>query len=607
MAKNNYFKDYINGGMGGSQATYYKAPMSIAPTMSTPLGPGTYDPNTGKTYVQAGTDQKDYEKITYDWDTGATSSQSYNPVQKVSSGSDPKKDFGAGEIYNQYGNYSKSEAAKSLGVTKAELEAQAKAKGFNSTQAYYESLASGTGQVQSSSNVSNPSQSYYDILTQGIGSDLPSSSLSGIDSMLNSGSANFMTTMNNLFGPQKVYAGTTQYGMTPFDASTSPYASASYVPQQKPAVLGTGSVSQPLTITSGANAPTQTQVAPTQQSVQEPKSTQQPNQTVAPQQTPMPTQTYQPNISEDTVLNTLNNDFASSILGNLPPELQSIAGLGEMEDYGRNIIDQISSDEKTNVDIQNQLRDNSISQLELAYDKLLAEIPFMTKELQMEAQDALDQIADALDMARDEGTKAKRSVENLYGDATKSTVRQSKAEEQRLRNLFSSLGTAESSAFIESMANLSQDTGQNIYELGKEKAYQLSDIDKYLAETGTWADRENYKVQQNLTLAIDQIKNDKMMSEREKALAMKDVNLQALNQIAEIQNTASQSKLNVPLQLAQLQTNALSSVAPYYLEYGQGQAQQTGAYPVMSMVDGTTGYSDGTKRDASGNVVGYWK
>lgn len=97
------------------------------------------------------------------------------------------------------------------------------------------------------------------------------------------------------------------------------------------------------------------------------------------------------------------------------------------------------------------------------------------------------------------------------------------------------------------------------------------------------------------------------MSEREKALAMKDVNLQALNQIAEIQNTASQSKLNVPLQLAQLQTNALSSVAPYYLEYGQGQAQQTGAYPVMSMVDGTTGYSDGTKRDASGNVVGYWK
>jgi hypothetical protein len=432
MAKNKYFKDYIKGGMGGSgtyQSTYTQYPMTIDPrqyTMSTPLGPGYYDYDTGQTFTQASEDVMSPQETTYNWDTGSTSVKQIQPENKTLQRS-RDINFGEGEIYNSAGNYSKTEAAKSLGISKDELVKRAKANGFNSTQDYYESLAkqgmttSGTGQVQSATDY-RPDYSLPG-LSSSISNDLSSNFIQDTFNGLNAeqmsplrsvyadtSPTSFMTSMNM-----------TPYGVQPLMSYGTPLmnTNASYVPTGE--VAGANTSNMPSTLTTGS-VPQSTSVQPVpEEGVSQSKG--QPEQQV--QQTPQvlgeqaPTQ-YTPTMSSEDILPTLGDSFSNDILSGLSGPLQDIAGLGSMEDYGKNIIDMINQGAVDSTNIQEQMRDQSVSELELAYEKILAEIPFMTKELQMEAQQALNEISDALDSAKYEGSKAKRSVENLYGDIVKS-------------------------------------------------------------------------------------------------------------------------------------------------------------------------------------------
>lgn len=74
-------------------------------------------------------------------------------------------------------------------------------------------------------------------------------------------------------------------------------------------------------------------------------------------------------------------------------------------------------------------------------------------------------------------TKQKEYKKNTYGEAVKQSVKNQRLEENRLRNVFSNLGTAESSSFIDNLTKTVQDAQKNQADLQRQEALDLGSID----------------------------------------------------------------------------------------------------------------------------------
>lgn len=191
----------------------------------------------------------------------------------------------------------------------------------------------------------------------------------------------------------------------------------------------------------------------------------------------------------------------------------------------------------------NAWSDNQKQQLELAYRKLQENYGTMSDEERRIADQALNRIQAELDILYGEGRKAMQSVENTYGEAERARIKKAKLDEANTRNLFSSLGTAESSSFIDKLMDLKQEGGRESYRADIEKAGKIADINDLINRSKVDAKNQRNEIITTRDRNIQSIQSQMNMSQQEKDYAIMEQNLLALQQMMQLQQQDQANRL----------------------------------------------------------------
>lgn len=608
--KNAFQKRYpVKGGMGGPYDSFVFDPNKMYQTLQGQQDAGNLD--TFKEELQS-LPNNYLDNAQYQSGTGTIQpqpqpvNQLYNVAERPSAEQRPyaqqpiakkKVDFG-GKVFKN-GKYSKSNAAKELGISKSELSRRAKEKGFKSTEEYYNWKMSRRSQPQ------QPTAPTY---------------------MDDSGFAGFLDTLRNAFSVQPVYAQTNDVtgssvnmgnqplgqsgpslgerfgnwfgnlpikergfseilgGQTGSIGNTAPEASnygslyTSVLPQALNYADGEGLLNTGYTPAGSYATPTDNGIAfdsasdPTiaqanigtiNPDIQGARSTEQgveypPSQT----QTPVPTQ-------EGEVQDTYTQQPAQSpgYSTGIQNEYSDILGGFDAGQTGEDLLNQLNPIFE---DMQQQVEagaETDKSRLEAQYAYLQQNYANMTDEAKQQADLAMREIRDTLDSAYGTAQESRARLGRTYEDLIKSRVRQGKASEQKLRNMFSSLGTADSSAFIEAMAAGEQGLGSDIAGIQQEEVLGNQQIDRYLRDLEADKSRNIAQIQLNLQSQQNNIMNNQMLSTQQKQIAMEQLQQDAMSAMSDLNMQQMNMRMQIPLQLAGLEAQIIGSLGSSYPDY----------------------------------------
>lgn len=290
-------------------------------------------------------------------------------------------------------------------------------------------------------------------------------------------------------------------------------------------------------------------------------------------------------------------------------ELQSLSDAG-LQSY----LDGNASE----VDIMNQQAENNRRALELQYDKILQNYAALPEEHKSAADRALNERRRELDLIYKQGTEAKKSIENSYGEAIRAKLKSDKVSKNNLRNMFSSLGTAESSAFIENMTDMESENNREIFVANQEKARRIGSIDDLVRQAEQTEQSERARIISERDAAIADVMENMNASEEEKALAIERNNLTALAELSRLQQAKEQYLLAQGSAMADYRSGITQALIPGLMEQqlmedlntqygGASNPVGTGSgYAIQSLSNGNIKYSDHTIRNKQGVTVGYW-
>lgn len=220
-------------------------------------------------------------------------------------------------------------------------------------------------------------------------------------------------------------------------------------------------------------------------------------------------------------------------------EWVTLANDGNQQPYDELLKSNFADSEK----FTNTWSENQKQQLELAYRKLKENYGNMSDEERRIADSALNRIQAELDMLYGEGRKATQSVENTYGEAERARIKKAKLDEANARNLFSSLGTAESSSFIDKLMDLKQEGGRESYRADVEKAGKIADINDLINRSKVDAGNQKNEIITTRDRNIQSIQSQMNMSQQEKDYAIMEQNLLALQQMMQLQQQDQANRL----------------------------------------------------------------
>lgn len=169
------------------------------------------------------------------------------------------------------------------------------------------------------------------------------------------------------------------------------------------------------------------------------------------------------------------------------------------------------------------------------YDKLLKAYATMPEQYRASAESALQLLQSQMDMAYSQGAQSKQALENTYGEAIRRRLRNDQVSKNQLRNMFSSLGSAESSAFQEKMMDVESEQGRDIYQGEIEKAGKMSGIDEMLRNAENIKGTEQARIIRDRDNAINEVRSNQMMAEEEKAMALQEISLASMQALAQLQ------------------------------------------------------------------------
>lgn len=153
------------------------------------------------------------------------------------------------------------------------------------------------------------------------------------------------------------------------------------------------------------------------------------------------------------------------------------------------------------------------------------------------------------------GAARKADIGNKYGELVRGITEKKNTSTTNLRNLFSSLGTAESSAAIEQFSNLENEANRQSTDTEQEKMVQLGSVDKQIAD--------NAKSYQDQVGTLEREKNANVKAVRDNinlSAAQKSANITAINSKFAQDNAALKADTyNKQIQLKQLETQGLQN------------------------------------------------
>lgn len=310
---------------------------------------------------------------------------------------------------------------------------------------------------------------------------------------------------------------------------------------------------------------------------------------------------------------TALDDFYSS----LPPEIYGlVAGNDEelqaLSDKGMSDYLAGYTSDKGLLDAQ---AENTRRSLELQYDAILRNYNLIPERERAKADAALNEVRRDLDLNYRQGVESKQAIENSYGENIRAKLKSDKVSKNNLRNMFSSLGTAESSAFIENMTDMESENNREIFLANQEKAGKLGNIDNLVRQAEQIEQDERERITRERDDAIAIAMGDINASEEEKALAIERNNLYALAELSKLQQAKQEYLMSSSESMASLRNNMVQTLVPGIMEQklldsqNNVQYNPTGdgtGYAIGSLANGNIKYSDHTIRNKQGVTVGYW-
>lgn len=153
------------------------------------------------------------------------------------------------------------------------------------------------------------------------------------------------------------------------------------------------------------------------------------------------------------------------------------------------------------------------------------------------------------------GENRKTDIGNKYGELVRGITEKKNTSGTNLRNLFSSLGTAESSAAIEQFSNLENEANRQTTDTEQEKIVQQKNIDDQVA-----GNARNYQEQ---VATLEREKNANIKAVRDSvnlSAAQKSANIQAINsKFTQDNATLKADVYNKQVQLKNLEYQALQN------------------------------------------------
>ncbi|MEM3335469.1 MAG: hypothetical protein QXY47_05505 [Thermoplasmata archaeon] len=184
------------------------------------------------------------------------------------------------------------------------------------------------------------------------------------------------------------------------------------------------------------------------------------------------------------------------------------------------------------------------------YDQLVARYRQKIPEYNQQFESQKGELEQQLKEQEETASKMKTEQENTYREMIKSLVGQKQQSAGSLRNLFSSLGTAESSRFMEEMGKLERASQGQIGAVEREKAAKLAEIDntvlkikdsvnKKINELKTWRDNAIAAIEQNINL-----------TEQERMAKIDEINASLATSLADLKNNYNNAMMQLGLQKA---------------------------------------------------------
>lgn len=212
------------------------------------------------------------------------------------------------------------------------------------------------------------------------------------------------------------------------------------------------------------------------------------------------------------------------------------------------------------------------------YDELISqqqsEVPLLEKEFTTGKTNLESQIPSQ----KAEAEKIKTQNKNIYGEAMRKMVGNKEASMGNLRNMFSSLGTAESSAFINRASDLERETGTNVAQTEQELLGKISDIDQKIQDFELTIQQKVADLELEKEKQLKILRDNVNMSRQQKAAKQNEINANLYNQLAALKQAKDQQNqafINMKAQIALNSADLLKNAASQGNVYGRVNPVET--------------------------------
>jgi hypothetical protein len=247
--------------------------------------------------------------------------------------------------------------------------------------------------------------------------------------------------------------------------------------------------------------------------------------------------TYKPGGAEKTATDLLDKGSKDSELWSIiDPNLED-----EIEKQAKQMYDEGASE----AEIVDFVKKTQEAALDTEYDRLNAESDALIPEYQRFANEAIGEVNAGQKEIEEFGAEKKDLANNTYAEKLLQSQLSKRADDTRMRNLFSSLGTAESSAFIENMGKTQSDYGKYETELGSANIKSVGDIDKELVKAKTSAEKQINSITADRDAKIEKVNLNKRLYPQEKAVEKQKILAQYKADMLDIYNNVSAQTRNL--------------------------------------------------------------
>lgn len=155
---------------------------------------------------------------------------------------------------------------------------------------------------------------------------------------------------------------------------------------------------------------------------------------------------------------------------------------------------------------------------------------------------AVNDINSNLSEIKTNADKTKATTSNTYGDILRRATENKKYTDATRRNQFSSLGTADSSAFIESQQRADSQAGSDSQTTEREMADKLANIDTEVTKAEKSAMEQKNTIVLDAQTKIDQVKRDINASDEEKRAKIEEIAANLATNVASLAQDLSDKK-----------------------------------------------------------------